>query len=241
MSLYSGHNVIIFGASGGIGRAFVDHIRHDAAHIMAISRSAYNPAFDNVHPFKCDITQEETVQKLAYNLKAHAPYPLIIIASGFLHDSKTQPEKTIRSVTADSLLKNLSINMIGPTLVMKHFLPLLPPKAPGMLAVLSARVGSITDNRLGGWYGYRASKAALNMMIKTAAIEQRRKAREHIILGLHPGTVDTALSKPFQNNIPERQLFNTEVAVQHMLNVINTAAPKDSGTVLAWDGQPIPG
>ena len=131
------------------------------------------------------------------------------------------------------------INAIGPALVAKHFLPLLATDRKAVFAALSARVGSIGNNRLGGWYAYRASKAALNMILKTLSIELARRNPSAICVGLHPGTVDTRLSGPFQRGVPGDKLFSPHRSAPCLLKVINALSPGQSGRVLAWDGKPI--
>lgn len=140
----------------------------------------------------------------------------------------------------DKLARSFAINAIGPALVAKHILPLLPQDERAVFAAISARVGSIGDNRLGGWYGYRASKAALNQLIKTFSIELARRHSEAVCVGLHPGTVDTALSKPFQGSVPARQLFESDKAARQLLNVLDGLNPSDTGNLFAWDGSRLP-
>jgi len=150
-----------------------------------------------------------------------------------------QPEKSLREIESDSMLTNFQVNTIGPTLVAKHFLPIMPCNRKSVFAVLSARVGSISDNRLGGWLSYRSSKAALNMSMATLAIEHRRRCPEGIVVSLHPGTVDTLLSKPFTSRVPLGQLFGVDRAARQLLEVIDRLHPQDSGGFFAWDGSPI--
>ena len=137
------------------------------------------------------------------------------------------------------LARQYLVNAIGPALVAKHFLPIMKTGGITRFAALSARVGSISDNRLGGWYGYRASKAALNQLIRSLAIEWRRKNERSIVVGLHPGTVDTGLSKPFQGNVPEGKLFAADRAAVQLLDVLDDLKPGDSGKIFAWDGEEI--
>ena len=156
-----------------------------------------------------------------------------------LHAGSIQPEKSLTQIDPQAMLEVMQVNAVGPALVVKHFLPRMRRDARTVLAALSARVGSIADNRLGGWASYRASKAALNMLLKTAAIEQARRFPECIIVGLHPGTVDTGLSKPFQRRVPEGQLFTPEKSVTHLCRVIDGLSPTDSGRCFAWDGNAV--
>jgi NAD(P)-dependent dehydrogenase (short-subunit alcohol dehydrogenase family) len=145
----------------------------------------------------------------------------------------------LRDLDHASLTRLFAVNAIGPALVAKHFVPLLPREGRGVLAALSARVGSIGDNRLGGWYGYRASKAALNMLVRTLAIELARTRKEAICVTLHPGTVDTGLSKPFQKAVPPERLFTPDRSAAHLLDVLDSLTPAQTGRCFAWDGKEI--
>lgn len=164
---------------------------------------------------------------------------LVIVATGLLHDDAKGPEKALTDLDPTWLARTFAINAIGPAIVAKHFLPLLPADRRAVFAVLSARVGSIGDNKLGGWYGYRASKAALNMFVRTASIELARTRPRGIIVGLHPGTVDTQLSKPFQRNVAPGKLFTPATAAAHLLDVIDALKRPDSGNCLDWSGETI--
>jgi NAD(P)-dependent dehydrogenase (short-subunit alcohol dehydrogenase family) len=165
---------------------------------------------------------------------------LVIVASGVLHGDGLRPEKHWGELDGAALARVFAVNSIGPALVGKHFLPLLPRQGRSVFAAISARVGSIEDNRLGGWHAYRASKAALNMLLRNFSIELKRRAPEAVCIGLHPGTVDTALSKPFQGGVAPAKLFSPEVSAAHLLRVIDRVGTADSGRVFAWDGSPIP-
>ncbi len=162
----------------------------------------------------------------------------MIVATGILQGDGIAPEKSSRELSADGLARYFAVNTIGPALVAKHFLPLLS-RGPAVFAALSARVGSIGDNRLGGWYGYRASKAALNMIVRTLAIELARTRPEAVCIALHPGTVDTGLSQPFQRGVPPGQLFTPQRSAEALLDVLAGLTPADSGGCFAWDGQRI--
>ena len=159
---------------------------------------------------------------------------------GLLHSDRQQPEKALRQLNADDLISYFEVNSIGPVLLAKHLMPLFKHKEPALFATISAKVGSIGDNRLGGWYGYRASKAALNMFLKTAAIEYSRRHPNTTLVMLHPGTTDTQLSQPFQRNVPSEKLFSTERTVRQLLNVLSAVTPQDSGEFFSWDGSRLP-
>jgi len=231
----TGQSAVIFGANGGIGSAVVDALEKDSRfdQIIRLSRSGHGPV-------PVDLTSEASIKDAAAWMTANAIRPsLIFVATGLLHDDQRGPEKSLRQLDSDWLLKNYQVNAVGPALVAKYFLPLMDRKGISRFAALSARVGSISDNRLGGWYGYRASKAALNMMIRNLAIEWSRKNDRSIIVALHPGTVDTALSEPFQGNVPPEKLFDSSRAARQLLDVLDALNPADSGKVFAWDGSEI--
>ena len=168
------------------------------------------------------------------------PLRLVINTSGFLHSSIVKPEKRLSHINRSNIIKNFSINAIAPILIAKSIEKFIRPELPFSFASLSARVGSIGDNRLGGWYSYRASKAAQNQFLKTLSIEWRRKFPLSIVTILHPGTCDTKLSKPFQSTVPKNQLFTTSQAAEYLINIISEQKPSDSGKFLAWDGSIVP-
>ena len=220
---------VVIGTGGGIGSALAEALRDESAH-------------DIVHGFDrraLDVTDEASIAAAAAEVKAGPPPNLVIVATGLLHAGERGPEKSMAMLDADWLLRQYAVNAVGPALVAKHFLPLFPRGQRGVFAALSARVGSISDNRLGGWYGYRAAKAALNQLIRTLAVEQKRINDRAIVVGLHPGTVDTRLSKPFQANVPAGQLFAPDRAAVQLLDVLDGLTVRDSGNLLAWDGTTI--
>ena len=227
----------MIGSSGGIGAALARHLTLRGFAVTRLSRSASTGAA--VADGSIDLGSEASIEAAADCLREQAPFHLIIVATGLLHDKDVAPEKTYRDLDQASLLKYFAINAAGPALVAKHFISLLPRTGRCLFAALSARVGSIGDNRLGGWYGYRAAKAALNMLIKTLAIEVSRSRPEAICIGLHPGTVDTRLSKPFQKGIAPGRLFSSDQAAEQLLDVIENLAPAQSGKCFAWDGEEI--
>jgi NAD(P)-dependent dehydrogenase (short-subunit alcohol dehydrogenase family) len=227
----------VFGASGGIGAAFVEQLAADPA-VRTVHAGARSPvaATAKIQPFAFDLTDEASITAAA---AAIGKLDLIIIATGMLHDDAQQPEKSFRAQSGDAYTRAFAINAIGPALIGKHFLPLLPRDRRGVFAALSARVSSVSDNRLGGWHAYRAAKAALNMILRNFAVELGRTHKEAIIAGLHPGTVATSLSEPFQRNVEPAKLFIPEFSAAQMLSVLDTLNPADSGNLFAWDGQRI--
>jgi NAD(P)-dependent dehydrogenase (short-subunit alcohol dehydrogenase family) len=236
-------SVVVVGASGGIGRAWTSILSESpaVARITACSRSGPVPDHAKVSHQRLDLEDEETSVRAADAVRDAGALDLVLVASGILHEDEVlRPEKTWRTLDGAALERVFRINAVGPALVAKHFLPLLARDRKSVFAALSARVGSISDNRLGGWHAYRASKAALNMLVRTFAIELARRNRRAICVGLHPGTVDTGLSAPFQGNIAEGKLFTPDFAAARLLEVVDRLTQDDSGNVFAWDGQLIP-
>lgn len=237
----SNKNIAIIGASGGLGAAFVSAFADDPTNtVYGFSRSKIESHFTNVSASYIDFADEPSIQQAAEQSAQHGPLDSVIIATGMLHGSDLMPEKSLRDLSAENFQRIFMANTIGPALVAKHFFPKLRPKQRSVFAALSARVGSIGDNRLGGWYAYRAAKAALNMLIKTASIEVARRQADAIVVGLHPGTVDTPLSQPFQQRVPSDKLFSTEYSANRLIAVLNGLSTDDSGKVFAWDGSEVP-
>jgi NAD(P)-dependent dehydrogenase (short-subunit alcohol dehydrogenase family) len=240
-SLVPSPNIAVIGASGGIGRAFVESLVSScpAGTIHALSRSPQESA-GNLHHHFIDVIEEESIRAAAEAASGDSPLDLVIVASGILHrDSELQPEKSMRSLDPNALCEVFRINAFGPAIAAKHFLPRLRTGHKTVFAALSARVGSISDNRLGGWASYRASKAALNMLLKTLAIEHARRWPDSVVVALHPGTVDTALSKPFSSRVPAERLFTPSQSARYLLGVIDDLTPAETGCFFAWDGTPI--
>ena len=243
-SFGTGVNAAVIGASGGIGRAFAEALERmpgvDA--VARLSRSKPAAASSRAPWTRIDLEDEASVERAARALADDlGALHLVIVAAGVLHDDDgLRPEKTWRHLAPEPMARAFRINATGPALVAKHFLPLLARGRKSVFAALSARVGSIGDNRLGGWHAYRASKAALNMILRTLAIELARRNPAAICVGLHPGTVDTKLSEPFQANVPDEQLFTPDRSARCLLRVIEGLDTADSGQVFAWDGQPVP-
>ena len=232
---------VVVGASGGIGSAVTSLLasdRFEAVH--ALSRSGADRSQVGVQVGRIDIEDELSVATAAEQISDGAPLRFVLVSTGILHDATLQPEKTYRALDPEHLARSFRINAIGPALVAKHLLPLLPKAGKSIFAVLSARVGSIEDNHLGGWYSYRASKAALNQLMRTFAIELNRQKPEAVCVVLHPGTVDTALSRPFQRGSTNRTAFSSVDSAEKILAVVDGLTPADTGRFLAWDGQAIP-
>jgi NAD(P)-dependent dehydrogenase (short-subunit alcohol dehydrogenase family) len=226
---------VLIGASGGIGRAFEAALIEEGGYQRVHGFARSRPGGQHL-----DLLDEDSIAAAAA-LAAQGPaVNLVMVATGLLHEAGRGPEKTLGSLEADWLARLYAVNAIGPALVAKHFLPIMPQSGRTVFAVLSARVGSITDNRLGGWHGYRASKSALNMIVRNLAIEERRRNDRSIVVALHPGTVATALSKPFQANVEANRLFLPDRAALQLLDVIDELKPADSGKLFDYEGEEIP-
>ncbi len=221
---------VIIGARGGIGAALADAL--DAGdqydRVIRLHRTSA-PAID--------ILDEASIAAAAGDLAGTAPQ-LVIVATGLLHTAAKGPEKSLREIDPEWMMENYRINAVGPALVAKHFLPIMAKQGPICFAALSARVGSISDNRLGGWHGYRASKSALNMLIRNIAIEWQRKNAQSVVVALHPGTVETQLSAPFKGN-PAHERFAPARAAADMLAVLAGLRPAQSGQIFAYDGSVV--
>jgi hypothetical protein len=222
---------VVFGAGGGIGGALVAALAGDPrfAAVIGLGRGSA-PRFD--------LLDEASIAEAVRAVAARGAIRLAIDATGFLHDEAQMPEKSLRELDAGRLARSFALNAIGPALLMKHLLPALPCEGRAVFATLSARVGSIGDNRLGGWYGYRASKAALNQFVRTAAVELARRSPAAICVALHPGTVATGLSAPFAAAGLDVQA--PEVAAARLLAVIDRLTPAESGGFFDHRGEAVP-
>ncbi len=232
---------VVIGAGGGIGAALVRRLLDAPAVAEVLALARRPPVSPPDHPKlrvgPLELGDEATIAAAAATA---GPRELVIVATGLLHDEQVKPEKSWRDLDPAALARVFQVNAIGPALVAKHFLALLPRRGRAVFAAISARVGSIQDNRIGGWYGYRASKAALNQVIRTAAIELARSRPEALCVALHPGTVDTALSRPFQAGVPKGVRQTPDTAAAHLLDVLARLTPADTGGLYAWDGRRLP-
>jgi NAD(P)-dependent dehydrogenase (short-subunit alcohol dehydrogenase family) len=222
---------VVFGAGGGIGRALVEALQRANCFKQVVS-------FSRTTAPSIDLLDEASLERAASFASALGDIRLVIDATGFLHDERQAPEKSLRQLDPTALARAFALNAIGPALIMKHVLPRLPRAGKAVFATLSARVGSIGDNRLGGWYAYRASKAALNQLVRTAAIEMARRAPDAVCIALHPGTVATPLSAPFAATGLE--IHTPEQAASDLLEVVDRLTAEANGGFFDWRGQPVP-
>ena len=222
-------HALVIGSSGAIGAACV-------AALEAMPRCATVRGLHRHSVPRLDFDDEQSIAEAARALSSGPRFHLIINATGILHQADMMPEKRLADLTYSHLEAIFRINTLGPALVLRHFAPLLDGQR-AVMAMLSAKVGSIGDNRLGGWYGYRASKAALNMLVKTAAIELARTQKHSVLVALHPGTVKSALSRPFRGDDIGRP---AEIAAADLLRVMDGLTPAESGTFRTYQGEPLP-
>lgn len=249
-SFAAGSRAMVFGATGALGAAFVAALEQDPriARVYAVARRpptqdpAQGPAASGkLRWLTFDLQDEPSVAAAVATAAADGPLDLVIVATGVLHDgARLQPEKTWRSLTPAALHEAFAVNAMGPALIAKHALGQLARDRKSVFAALSARVGSIEDNRLGGWHAYRTSKAALHMLLRGLAIELRVRNPGALCVALHPGTVDSDLSRPFQAGVAPEKLFTAEFSASKLLGVLDALRPTDSGRAWAWDGSPIP-
>jgi len=244
---------LVVGASRGIGLGLVAALLEQPAsgYVYATGRApaeaealqALSARFpDRLRILEADVTRPATLEQAASVVNADAGrLDLLVNCAGVLHEAGgLRPERRLADVDAEHLARSFAVNATGALLLAQHFAPLLRQAGPAVLANLSARVGSIADNRLGGWYAYRAAKAAQNQITRTLAVEMARSAPALVVVALHPGTVDTALSRPFQAGVPAGKLFTAERAAAQLLAVIGSLERTDSGRFFAWDGTEIP-
>lgn len=234
-------NVAVIGASGGIGSALCHALAGSNAvrTVHALSRTRIRFNDQSIRSTHVDLLNESSIADAAEQLGKAGALDLVIVATGMLHRGDLQPERAMREIDGANMLDVLRVNTVGPALAAKHFLPIMRRKDKSVFAALSARVGSIGDNRLGGWVSYRTSKAALNMTIKTLAIEHARRCPDAAVVALHPGTVATPLSEPFRSRVPPANLFEPDTSAAHVLRVIDNLSHADTGVFLAWDGSEI--
>ena len=239
-------NALVIGAGSDIGQSLAGALKksEEFENIHLISRKPItNASLLNSSSFKTHICdhKEDSIRRVLQHIFSVGSSPCsIIICNGILHSNEIFPERRLEHISAGSLEEIFRINAIVPMLWLSELIHFLSKTSPSIVTVLSARVGSITDNKLGGWYGYRASKAALNMLLKSAAIEYSRRNKMVKLLSIHPGTVDTKLSKPFQRNIPKEQIFTPDYAASRILNIMKAISHDGKLDYLDWEGKQIP-
>ena len=216
---------LIIGASGGIGSAISSALQARGVAVTGLSRRDHG----------LDVTDETSVAEHLGALEG--PFDLVFVSTGALEINGAEPEKTLRHLSPNAMLDQFKLNTIGPALVLKHSVRLLPRRAPATFAALSARVGSIGDNRLGGWYSYRTAKAAVNQMLHGAAIELARTHKELTCVALHPGTVQTAFTEKYVGHNPS---VPAAEAAENLLNVLDELTPADTGKFFDWQGKEVP-
>ena len=238
MTIRDWEGVALIIGAGDIGKCISDYLTTISPMLDVIICGRNLPGKNGIY---LDLENDDSFNGFEEHISLFKkPLRLVINTSGFLHSSSIKPEKRLSHINRSNIIKNLSINAIAPILIAKSLEKFIRPELPFSFASLSARVGSIEDNRLGGWYSYRASKAAQNQFLKTLSIEWRRKFPFSIISILHPGTCDTKLSKPFQSSVPKDKLFSPAQSSEYLINIISEQKPTDSGKFLAWDKSNIP-
>ena len=245
--------VLIHGSNRGIGLALVAELsrkEYDQRPVIATCRKPAEALelrnLKRVSPHRIEIVEmdaekESSIENAAATIaNTCETISTMISCIGILHGRKIRPERRLQDISPDQLITNFRVNAIGPLMCVKHFAPFFHKQNRTVIAALSARVGSIKDNKIGGWYAYRASKAALNMYLKNLSIELPRIYRRMICVALHPGTVDTQLSKPFQQRIPARQIFDPTQAASNIVRILSDLDDDDNGRFIAWDNSEVP-
>ena len=243
--MVKGGAVLVVGTSGGIGRAVLDHYLAAPEYelVFAVSRGvrpqSLQPRGDRLRWLVCDYSEASIESVMDSIGSAGASLGRVVVCNGILHNDRLSPEKSLLKLKASAMQEVLHANVVVPSLWVAALARLLRGNAECVVAVLSARVGSITDNQLGGWYSYRASKAALNMVLRSAAVEYRRRLPRVKLLAFHPGTTDTALSRPFQRGVAPESLFTPAFVAGRLARLLDQLEPDGELSYLAWDGSSI--
>ncbi|MCC5825781.1 SDR family NAD(P)-dependent oxidoreductase [Alkalimonas sp.] len=235
-------DVLIVGGSGAIGSALIQHYGALGDRVTALSRKAAPPWVQGrgwLHWQSVDEQDSASLNTALEHSLSRAP-GIIYLCQGWLHDEKTLPEKAISQLSDEHLLQSLAVNLLSPARYLQALMPYMFRQPGVKVLVLSAKVGSITDNQLGGWYSYRASKAAVNMLVKTASIELKRRNKTATLVTVHPGTTASELSAPFQARVPAAQLQSPDSTASRLAQVAARLQPEQTGLLLNWDGQPLP-
>jgi len=232
--------VAVIGGSGAIASALIQQLSEDSnAKIYVFSQHHILFESKNIEVHKINYLEEKSISNSADLASEDGDLDLVLITNGILHNENVQPEKSIKDLSISKFNEVFLVNTIIPSLIAKYFLPKLNKSSRSVMSFLSARVGSISDNRLGGWYSYRSSKAALNMIIKNLSIELARLNGEGIVVGLHPGTVESHLSSPFSSNVPKDKLLSPSFAAMKLMEVLSNLDKASTGRVHGWDGKEI--
>ncbi len=235
------HTALVIGGDGGIGQALAQRWAESGrfAQVLKTTRRTVS----NRDVLRMDLSDEDSIRTACSEVRAltaDSHLTQIVICTGMLHGAAIRPERRVQDLDADSFGRIMHANAIGPLLAAKHLIPLLPRQVPTHLCAISARVGSISDNRLGGWYSYRCSKAALNQGFQTLSVELRRSHPQTLVSLFHPGTVDTALSRPFQKNVAAERLFSPERAARQLDEVLAQRTHDQQHIFFDWQGLPVP-
>ena len=230
-------NIAIIGASGALGSAFLNKLIdiNKYSNIHCFSRKTLTTNNPRVFSHSIDITSEKSISNSSKFIPSDMSLDLIFVATGILHNNTVKPEKSFNEISQKNLIEIFNVNTFGVALVMKYFLPKLNKESRSLFMAISAKVGSISDNHLGGWYSYRSSKTALNMIIKSAAIELKRKNKNSVIVGIHPGTIDSNLSRPFQKNV-KHKIYTPEEAAQNIYKISTKFSDEMSGNIYDYNG-----
>lgn len=239
------NNALVIGVGGGIGAQVLALLaNHGGTQVHTVSRQRLTSNHHNVTHHQMLNHDESHISALAETLKQVGQFDLVVCCIGALHGEQNnvllKPEKRLEDISAQQLESYFRTNTVVPALWLKHLVPIVKGINKAQVVMITARVASISDNRLGGWYGYRASKAALNMMIKTAQVEYQRRAKNVELISYHPGTVDTNLSKPFQGNVPSGKLFTAEYTASQLLKHLETLDIEQAPHYIDWNNQSIP-
>jgi len=238
MKIQNWEGVALIIGTGDIGNCLSDYLKFISPKLDVITCGR---DLRNQNSIFLDLEDEDSFKAFETHLSLLSkPLRLVFNTSGFLHSNYIKPEKRLSHLKRSNIIKNFTINSIAPILIAKSIEKYIKPELFFSFSSLSARVGSISDNKIGGWYSYRASKAAQNQLLKTLSIEWRRKFPLSVVTLLHPGTCDTKLSKPYQSSVPKDKLFTTETATKYLVNIISEQKPSDTGKFIAWDRSVIP-
>lgn len=239
------NDALVIGASGGIAQALIRKLLKDSTgKVFAVSSKAVQPLMENADPrlewLQCDYSENQIESLCRKFIQEKQKFSYVFICNGVLHSDSILPEKRLEDLNESAVIDLFRANTVVPSLWIKNLLPVLCLTDRTLMTIFSARVGSISDNQLGGWYAYRCSKAALNMFVKTASIEYARRAKNVSMILFHPGTVDTALSKPFQERVPKKNLFKAELVTEKLMSILDSVEKGAPIKFYDWAGKEVP-